>query len=122
VVAPHLLAESRGRAGARYVLSDEALSSRQALDLLAELSGASHRVRFVPRSAAWRAAQLADGVFRARGRTSSMCAARVATILHGHRYDGSPATRELGLRYTPVAETCRRTIEWAQGEGLVPSA
>ena len=26
---------------------------------------------------------------------------------------------ELGLRYTPVSETFRRTIEWAVGEGLV---
>jgi dihydroflavonol-4-reductase len=43
----------------------------------------------------------------------------VRTLLHGHRYDGSRAARELGLRYTPVAETFRRAIEWAVGEGLV---
>jgi dihydroflavonol-4-reductase len=43
----------------------------------------------------------------------------VRTVLHGHRYDGSRATRELGLTYTPVAETFRRTIEWAVAEGLV---
>ena len=43
----------------------------------------------------------------------------VRTLLHGHRYDGSRAARELGLRYTPVAETFRRTIEWAMREGLV---
>jgi dihydroflavonol-4-reductase len=41
------------------------------------------------------------------------------TILHGHRYDGSRATRELGLEYTPLAETFRRTIDWARAEGLV---
>jgi dihydroflavonol-4-reductase len=43
----------------------------------------------------------------------------VRTILHGHRYDGSRATRELGLEYTPVADTFARTIEWAVAEGLV---
>jgi dihydroflavonol-4-reductase len=48
-----------------------------------------------------------------------MCPARVRTVLHGHRYDGSRATRELGLRYTPVTETFRRTIEWGIAAGLV---
>jgi dihydroflavonol-4-reductase len=43
----------------------------------------------------------------------------VRTLMHGHHYDGSRAQRELGLRYTPVAETFRRTIEWAAREGLV---
>jgi dihydroflavonol-4-reductase len=44
------------------------------------------------------------------------------TLLHGHRYDGSRATRELGLRYRPVEETLARTIAWARAEGLVPAA
>jgi len=48
-----------------------------------------------------------------------MCRARVRTILHGHRYDGSLATRELGLAYTPLADTLTRTIDWAVAEGLV---
>jgi dihydroflavonol-4-reductase len=59
------------------------------------------------------------GLALARGTTSSICRARVRTILHGHRYDDSRATRELGLSYTPVAETFRRTIERATAEGLV---
>jgi dihydroflavonol-4-reductase len=41
------------------------------------------------------------------------------TIIHGHAYDGSRATAELGLRYTPVEDTLRRTLEWARAEGLV---
>jgi len=57
--------------------------------------------------------------YRVRGKTPSVCRARVRTILHGHRYDGSRATRELGLEYTPVAETFARTIKWAVAEGLV---
>jgi len=43
----------------------------------------------------------------------------VRTLLHGHRYDGSRASRELGLEYTPVRETFRRTIAWAVEHGLV---
>ena len=40
-------------------------------------------------------------------------------MAHGHRYDGSRATRELGLDYTPIEDTLRRTVEWFEAEGLL---
>ena len=43
----------------------------------------------------------------------------IRTLLHGHHYDGSYAAAALGLDYTPVEDTLRRTIEWARSEGLV---
>jgi dihydroflavonol-4-reductase len=118
-VEAHLLAATRGADGQRYILNGATITAVEALELLTELSGVSHRVRLVPPAAARVAAATAEGVAGARGRTSSLCRARVRTILHGHRYDGSRATRELGLRYTPVAETFRRTIDWAVDAGLV---
>jgi dihydroflavonol-4-reductase len=118
-VEGHLLAAARGRSGQRYVLNGATIPSEEALRIVSELSGISEPVRMVPPALARAAATLAEGVARARGRTSSICRARVRTILHGHRYDGSLATRELGLSYTPVAETFRRTIEWAVAAGLV---
>ena len=60
-----------------------------------------------------------EAAFRARGKAPPVCREMVRTLLHGHRYDGSRATRELGLQYTPVADTFRRTIEWARAAGLV---
>ena len=119
VVEAHLLAAERGRAGARYVLNGATIPSPEALEIVSELSGVADRVRLVPPALARAAAAIAEGAARARGRTCSLCRARVRTILHGHRYDGSRATRELGLSYTPVAETFPRTIEWAVAEGLV---
>jgi dihydroflavonol-4-reductase len=43
----------------------------------------------------------------------------VRTIAHGHTYDGSRATRELGLTYTPAETTLRALVEWATREGLL---
>jgi dihydroflavonol-4-reductase len=120
-VEGHLLAAERGRSGQRYVLNGATIPATEALAIVAELSGVSEPVRMIPPAVARAAATLAEGVARARGRTPSLCRARVRTILHGHRYDGSLATRELGLTHTPVAETFRRTIEWAAAEGLVKS-
>jgi dihydroflavonol-4-reductase len=115
----HLLAAARGRSGQRYVLNGATIPSREALRIVSELSGISERVHMAPPALARSAATLAEGVARARGRTAALCRAQVRTILHGHRYDGSLATRELGLSYRPIAETFRRTIDWAATEGLV---
>jgi dihydroflavonol-4-reductase len=115
----HVLAAEHGRAGARYVLNGATITAHEALELIAELSGVREHVRIVPPAVARSAAALLEAVYAVRGRTPSLCRARIRTFLHGHRYDGSLATRELGLAYTPVRETFRRTIEWAVGEGLV---
>lgn len=119
VVQAHLLAGERGRPGARYVLNGATISSARALEIVSDLSGTVHRVPMVPPVVARRASTAVESVFRLRGKVSPVCRARVDTILHGHRYDGSLAERELGLVYTPVQETFRRTMEWAVAEGLV---
>ena len=119
VAEAHRLAATRGRPGGRYVLNGATVPSPEALELVAELSGVRERVRLVPPALARAAAAVAEGAARARGRTSSLCRARIRTILHGHRYDGSLASRELGLDYTPLADTFTRTIDWAVAEGLV---
>jgi dihydroflavonol-4-reductase len=118
-VEAHVLAAERGADGERYVISGSTISSREALEIVSELSGVRHDVKLLPPVVARAAGALVEGAFRARGRTPPMCREMVRTLLHGHRYDGSRATRELGLEYTPVAETFRRTIDWADAEGLI---
>jgi dihydroflavonol-4-reductase len=118
-VEAHVLAAERGASGERYVISGAAISAREALDIVAEISGVRREVRILPAPFARAAGAIVEGVFRARGRTPPVCREMVRTLLHGHRYDGSRAARELGLEYTPVADTFRRTIDWAIAEGLV---
>jgi dihydroflavonol-4-reductase len=117
----HLLAAERGRPGERYVLNGATLGSLEALDLVAEIAGVRHRVRILPPRAAAAAAAAVELAFRAARRSPPVCREMVRTMLHGHRYDGSRATRELGLAYTPVRDTLRRTIEWARAAGLAPA-
>ena len=42
-----------------------------------------------------------------------------AALVHGHTYDGSRATRELGLGYTDTRWALEMTIAWLRDEGLV---
>ncbi len=120
VVQAHLLAADLGTPGERYILNGTTVQSRQALDLLAAISGVKYTVRVIPAPFAHAGATVADAVLRPFGIRSPLCLERVETLLHGHRYDGSRATRELRLRYTPLSDTLTRTVEWARRAGLAP--
>jgi dihydroflavonol-4-reductase len=115
----HLLAESRGEAGERYVLSGATLTIREGLQLLERLAGIRGPVRSLPPALAMTAAAIVEAQARLRRRNPRVCRELVRTALHGHAYDGSRAARELGLRYTPVEETLRRTVDWFMEQGLV---
>jgi dihydroflavonol-4-reductase len=116
----HVLAEAHGRRGERYLLNGFTVTLREAVELLRRLTGEPRRVRFAPRwvaRAAGEAAELARALTR---RELPICRESVRTLLHGHRYDGSRAERELGLRYTSMEETVRRTLAWYAERGLAP--
>lgn len=118
-VEGHLLGAEHGKPGERYVIHGTTMSSTEAIEVVGDISGVRRKVRLVPPFVARVAGSAVEGAYRVRGKQPPVCREMVRTLLHGHRYDGSRATRELGLQYTPVAETFRRTIEWAVGEGLV---
>jgi dihydroflavonol-4-reductase len=119
VVAAHLLAATAGDPGERYILNGATITSDEALRIVSSLSGIEQKVAMIPPGVARGAATVLESAMKVAGRVSPVCRARVDTLLHGHRYDGSRASRELGVTYTPVEETFRRTIAWAVDEGLV---
>jgi dihydroflavonol-4-reductase len=115
----HLLAAERGASGERYLLNGMALPITDALELASDVVGVERTARLLPRPVASVAATVAERGFKLAGRHPPVCREMVRTLLHGHRYDGSRAERELGLRYTDPRETVRRTVEWARGAGLL---
>jgi dihydroflavonol-4-reductase len=116
----HLLAGSRGMPGERYVLSGATLSVSEGLALLATVVGIDRQVRTFPPWLALTAATAVEALGRVRRGSPRVCRELARTLIHGHAYDGSKATRALGLRYTPVEETLRRTVQWWLEQGLVP--
>jgi dihydroflavonol-4-reductase len=118
-VEGHLLAAERGQSRERYLLNGMTLTLTEALALAAEVAGVQREPRLLPRQVATVAAGAVEGGFRLARRTPPVCREMVRTLLHGHRYDGSRAERELGLRYTDPRETLRRTVDWARSAGLL---
>jgi dihydroflavonol-4-reductase len=117
--AGHLLAAERGRPGERYVLNGMTLTIADAFALAAEVAGVARSPRLVPRQTATVAGAVVERAFRLVRRRPPVCREMVRTLIHGHRYDGSRAERELGLRYSDPRDTIRRTVAWAREAGLL---
>jgi dihydroflavonol-4-reductase len=115
----HLLAATRGVSGERYLLSGASLDMGAALDLLAAVTGRRPRPRVLPGWVAAVGAGVVEAGSRLVGARPRLCREMVRVLRAGHVYDGTRATRDLGLAYTPVEETLRRSIEWFRGEGLL---
>jgi dihydroflavonol-4-reductase len=115
----HLLAAERGRSGERYLLNGVTLRSSEAFEIVSRLTGVDERPRYVPAPVAKAAGLVVEAGSRMVGRRPVVCREMIRTILHGHRYDGSRAARELGFAYTPIGETLFRTVEWAIASGLL---
>jgi dihydroflavonol-4-reductase len=115
----HVLAERRGVPGERYLLNGATLSVAEAIGVLRGVGGRPHRVLTLPRASARLGGRLAGVVARVSGRDLPACPEMVRTLLHGHRFDGSRAHRELGLRYQPIEATVTRTLAWYADRGLL---
>lgn len=115
----HLLAAERGVPGERYLLSGAVVSVRETLAMLAHLMGNNQRPWFLRPEAVTGLAPVAEVVSRMLGKQPPLCPESARVLLHGHRYDGSRATRDLGLEYTAVEETLGRLVAWFRESGLL---
>ena len=119
--AAHVLAAGRGVAGERYIASGVTISPT---GILAELSGIVGRpIRPIVLSSRVAGAvgyplAVAARIWRS---DLDLCPEMLRTLLHDHRYDGSRATRDLGLAYTPFPVTLGRIVAWFAAEGLLDS-
>ena len=113
----HLLAAEHGESGERYILSGATLDMGEAIDLLSEIVGTDLPKRFLGARALAMIAATVEAAYRPIGRRPPICREAVRVMSHSHRCDGSRATRELGLTYTPIRDTFERTVDWFRRTG-----
>ena len=87
--------------------------------MLGEVAGVELRPRMVPRSVVRAVGIPLSFVLRYIPTKIRVCPEMLRTLLHGHTYDGSRASRELGLRYAPIDQMIARTVAWYRAEGLL---
>ena len=114
----HILAAERGVPGRRYLLNGATMTVREAFAMLERASGRRVHPIIVP---SWVGRLVSPFTWLAASSSGDrpFCAEMLRTLLHGHRFDGEMAARELAFEYTPVSETLRRTIDWYRAEGLL---
>jgi dihydroflavonol-4-reductase len=115
----HLLAEKHGRPGERYLFNSFTLSMREAVEVLEEQLEERISVRWLPGWLASVGVIPVEAWARSRGQQPRVCREMVRTLRHGHAYDGSKATAELGLSYTSPRDLLRRLVEWFKAEGML---
>lgn len=115
----HLLAADHGVAGERYIVSGATMTVREAVVLMGRVAGIDDSPRVLPPRAALALGRAVGTIGRIRRRRAPLCDEMMRTLLHGHAYDGSRAERELGLAYTPIESTLRRTLAWYVEQGIV---
>lgn len=119
VVEGAIRAWQRGTAGARYILSAENLTYREIGRIFAQHFGWRGPRVVLPvwaiRAVAAVSAPIGKLLRQRWSLTPTM--ARAAAIPFA--FDNAKARRELGMTFTPFAESARRTVEWMRAEGLV---
>jgi dihydroflavonol-4-reductase len=115
----HLLAEVHGAPGQRYLLCGASLTVREALQIVEHATGIRRRRWFAPVRAATALGGPVEIAFRALRRRPPLCREAARALAHGRACDGSRASRDLGLVYTPVEDTLRRIIDAFRRQGLL---
>ena len=115
----HLLAADHGEPGERYVLSGATISIPDAVDLLNEITEGTLQPRYLPVWQLRALGMLGEIVGKVLRRRPPLCRETARVISAGHAYDGSGATKDLGVKYTPIRQTIEETIEWFRFEGLL---
>jgi dihydroflavonol-4-reductase len=115
----HIKAAKYGRAGERYVLSGATLTVADAIRLLRDATGSTIRPRWISKSVVQSIGMAAASVAAVARPSLGVCPELVATLLHGHQFDGTKASEELHFAYTTVFDTIVRTVTWLDAQGLL---
>ena len=118
VAAAHLAAAERGRDGERYIVSTESLSYKALFEQVADCVGGRAPSVVVPAAVVRGAGWFVERVVSPFLKKEPLLTWEIATqgTLHS-AYDASRTPRELGVEYTPFAQTLDKTRRWLEANG-----
>ncbi len=121
VAEGHLLAAEKGRIGERYILGNQEgnWTMKQALDLLAEITGLPAPRFQVPYFVALAAAHCDEALSRLTGRPPKAPLGGVRMARYKMFFNPAKAIRELGLPQTPPKQALADAVEWFRTHGYV---
>lgn len=119
VVAGHLAALDRGRAGQRYVLGGHTLSFKELFGEIAAAMGRSAPQRELPAALVRLVGWGADLSSRVTGREPYMTPQLAAMVTRNRRYSSAKAIRELDYPVSPLRPCLESVYNWYVERGLL---
>jgi dihydroflavonol-4-reductase len=119
VVAGHIAAVEKGRAGERYILGGENLSNRQTTEMACEIVGMKVPRFTQPRWTIPIAALVLDGITALTGPKLPLSGEQMRLTSKYIYFDSSKAQHELGLPHTPVRQALQECYDWYVAHGYL---
>ena len=120
VALGHLLAETRGVVGERYILGGENLSLAEILRRIAALAGRKPPKLALPIPAIWPVALIAEAVGRVTGREPFVTLDGLRMARHKMYFSSAKAIGGLGYAPRPAAAALADAIAWFRQAGMCP--
>lgn len=118
VARGHILAANKAKTGERFLLAAQNIEFREFFSKVVELGGGK-LPPFMPGAAIHAIAIASEALARVTKKMPLVSVMQYKAATQGTRFDGSKAERELGLRYTPMEEALRITIQWYWDNGFL---
>jgi dihydroflavonol-4-reductase len=119
VATGHLLAETKGRIGERYILGNENVTFKQLFEVVGRVSGC--KVPKIP-APAWFGSSIALGMELYADHVSHKePPATYRSLRYAQKnafFSNAKAKKDLGLPTRPLEETVRRAVDWFRAEGM----
>jgi dihydroflavonol-4-reductase len=112
VVAGHIAAAEKGRAGERYILGGENLTNRQTALMACEIVGVKPPRFTQPRWSIPPAGWVLDMIAKVVGPRLPLSGEQMRLTAEFIYFDSSKAQRELGLPHTPVRQALQECYDW----------
>ncbi len=119
VVAGHIAAVEKGRAGERYILGGENLTNRQTTEMACAIVGVKPPRFMQPRWTIPLAGWVLDVIAKIVGPKLPLSGEQMRLTAKYIYFDSSKAQRELGLPHTPIRQALQECYDWYVQQGYL---
>ncbi len=119
VVAGHIAAVEKGRAGERYILGGENLTNRQTTEMACAIVGVKPPRFTQPRWTIPLAGWVLDVIAKIVGPKLPLSGEQMRLTAKYIYFDSSKAQRELGLPHTPIRQALQECYDWYVQQGYL---
>lgn len=122
-VEGHILATKNGKVGEKYILMTSGCTARELYDTIADVAGIPRMKRVVPPAVVGMVSYYQAAQASLTKRPPQIPRGLVNIMKRGGvMVDNSKSIRELGIKYTPMEQAIRETVEWYRANRLAPPA